>query len=211
VKVQATEGINEIQFGYMKRPTHRSRLYDADRFEVCNQRYTALADEGRGAALLNDCKYGISMHDNDLRLTLLRGATCPEMVADQGEHTFTYSFTAWEGSFLDAPVVHEAYSLNVPPQVITGQVADFSAFELDSFNVFIDTVKPARDQSGDLILRLYEAKRADTDCVLAINVPARSVHLCDMLENAQEELPMEQGCVKLHFGTFEVKTLRIKR
>jgi alpha-mannosidase len=211
VKVQATEGINEIQFGYMKRPTHRSRLYDADRFEVCNQRYTALADEGRGAALLNDCKYGISMHDNDLRLTLLRGATCPEMVADQGEHTFTYSFTAWEGSFLDAPVVHEAYSLNVPPQVITGQVADFSAFELDSFNVFIDTVKPARDQSGDLILRLYEAKRADTDCVLAINVPARSVHLCDMLENTQEELPMEHGCVKLHFGTFEVKTLRIKR
>jgi len=32
-----------------------------------------------------------------------------------------------------------------------------------------------------------------------------------MLENAMEELPTEDGSVKLHFGTFEVKTLRIAR
>ncbi len=51
VDVQAAEGINEIQFGYMKRPTHRSRLYDSDRFEVCNQRYSALCDESHGAAV----------------------------------------------------------------------------------------------------------------------------------------------------------------
>lgn len=72
VSVQASEGINEIQFGYLKRPTHRSRLYDSDRFEVCNQRYSALCDESHGAAVLNDCKYGISMKENALQLTLLR-------------------------------------------------------------------------------------------------------------------------------------------
>ena len=54
VAVQATEAINEIQFGYMTRPTHRSRLYDSDRFEVCNQRYSALCDASHGAAVLND-------------------------------------------------------------------------------------------------------------------------------------------------------------
>ena len=43
VAVQAEEGINEIQFGYVTRPTHRSRQYDKDRFEVCNQRYSACA------------------------------------------------------------------------------------------------------------------------------------------------------------------------
>lgn len=211
MNVQATEGINEIQYGYIKRPTHRSRLYDADRFEVCNQRYSALCDQGHGAALLNDCKYGISMHDNDLRLTLLRGATCPEMVTDQGIHEFTYSFTAWEGSFLDAPVVREAYDLNVPPVMVTGGAANFSAFELDADNVFIDAVKPAIDQSGDLIVRLYEAKKADTDCVLSINLPHREALLCDMLENPIEKLNEVESCVRLHFGTFEIKTLRIKR
>ncbi len=34
VNVYAEEGINEIQFGYIKRPTHRSRVYDKERFEV---------------------------------------------------------------------------------------------------------------------------------------------------------------------------------
>ena len=209
VDVQATEGLNEIQYGYMKRPTHRSRAYDKDRFEVCNQRWSALMDQSHGAAVLNDCKYGISMHGNDLRLTLLRAATCPELKTDQGEHTFTYSFTAWDGPFLHAPVVREAYALNVPARDVPGQTEDLGAFVLDEDNVFIDAVKPAEDRSGDLILRLYEAKKADTECTLAINLPVKSVQLCDMLEDPVEQLPLEDGCVRLRFGTFEVKTLRL--
>nr|AHF24654.1 putative alpha-mannosidase [uncultured bacterium Contig13] len=211
VDVQAAEGINEIQFGYMARPTHRSRLYDSDRFEVCNQRYSALCDQSHGAAVLNDCKYGISMNGNSLQLTLLRAAACPEMPADNGEHTFTYAFTAWEGSFLDSPVVREAYDLNVPLQAAPGHCPVFSAFRPDAANVFIDTVKPAEDGSGDIILRLYEAKRADTACRLALGIPAKSVFLCDMLETTREELPIHQHAVSLRFRTFEVKTLRIKR
>ena len=211
VAVQATEGINEIQFGYMNRPTHRSRLYDSDRFEVCNQRYSALCDENHGAAVLNDCKYGISMNGNALQLTLLRAAASPEMRADNGEHSFTYAFTAWEGSFMDSPVVREAYALNVPMQVAAGTVDGFSAFGVDAPNVFIDTVKPAEDGSGDIILRLYEAKRADTACELSVNIPARRVWNCDLMENRLEELPLEDGRVKLGFHTFQLRTLRIER
>ncbi|MBQ9008603.1 MAG: alpha-mannosidase, partial [Clostridia bacterium] len=210
VAVQATEGINEIQFGYMMRPTHRSRLYDSDRFEVCNQRYSALCDQNHGAAVLNDCKYGISMNGNALQLTLLRAAASPEMRADNGHHTFTYAFMAWEGSFMDSEVVREAYDLNVPWVVSGGSCASFSAFEVDAPNVFIDTVKPAEDGSGDLILRLYEAKRAEMTCRLSIRVPVRKVWTCDMLENRQEELPVNGECVSLDFHTFEVRTLRLE-
>ncbi|MBP3645585.1 MAG: alpha-mannosidase [Clostridia bacterium] len=211
VKVQATEGINEIQFGYMNRPTHRSRPYDIDRFEVCNQRYSALCDMSHGAAVLNDCKYGVSMNGNAIELTLLRAPAAPEMRADNGVHTFTYAFTAWEGSFIDSPVVDEAYDLNVPLQVAPGTLEGFSAFFVDEPNVFIDTVKPAEDGSGDVIVRLYESKKADTDCTLGINIPCGKVWACDMLENKLEELAVEEECVKLHFHTFEVKTLRIAK
>lgn len=211
VNVQATEAINEIQYGYMTRPTHRSRKYDSDRFEVCNQRYSALCDQSHGAAVLNDCKYGMSLHDNEMHLTLLRAPSAPEMRADNGQHSFTYAFTAWEGSFLDSPVVEEAYDLNIPMQVVPGACEAFSAFLVDVPNVFIDAVKPAEDGSGDIILRLYEAKKADTACTLGVNIPAREIWACDMLENKQALLPQEEGCVKLHFGTFEVKTLRIVR
>ena len=211
VAAKAAEGINEIQFGYMKRPTHRSRLYDSDRFEVCNQRYSAMCDENHGAAVLNDCKYGISMNGNALQLTLLRAAASPEMRADNGQHEFTYAFTAWEGSFMESPVVQEAYALNVPMQVKPGSLETFSAFSVDAENVFIDTVKPAEDGSGDIVLRLYEAKRADTACKLTVNVPAEKVWACDMLENKLEALPIVDGQVALCFHTFEVKTLRIER
>ncbi|MBO4377798.1 MAG: alpha-mannosidase, partial [Clostridia bacterium] len=211
VDVNANEGINEIQFGYMMRPTHRSRLYDSDRFEVCNQRYSALCDQHHGAAVLNDCKYGISMNGNAMELTLLRAAASPEMRADNGEHTFTYALTAWEGSFYESPVTEQAYDLNVPVQVVRGACPSFSAFRTDARNVFIDTVKPAEDGSGDIILRLYEARKADTVCSLHIGIPAAEVWLCDMLENRAEQLDMEDSKVRLQFGTFEIKTLRISR
>ena len=211
VTVRASEGINEIQFGYMKRPTHRSRLYDSDRFEVCNQRYSALCDETHGAAVLNDCKYGISMNGNALQLTLLRAAASPEMRADNGRHTFTYAFTAWEGSFMDSPVVRQAYDLNVPMVVANGTCAPFCAFEVDVANVFIDTVKPAEDGSGDVILRLYEAKRADTHCRLGVHLPFTRIWACDMLENPVEALDIHDGTVSLEFHTFEVKTVRMKK
>ena len=209
--VRAAEGINEIQFGYMKRPTHRSRQYDQDRYEVCNQRYSALADESHGFAVLNDCKYGISMLDNELQLTLLRAPASPEMRADNGKHTFTYSLLAWDGGFLQSPVTDEAYDLNVPPVTAAGACEPFSAFSMSVPNVYIDTVKPAEDGSGDLILRLYEAKNADTDCRLFLNIPCGKAWETDLLENRLEELAISGGAVSLHFHNFEVRTIRIER
>ncbi len=210
IAVRTDEAINEIQFGYIKRPTHRSRLYDQDRFEVCNQRYSALCDQNHGAAVLNDCKYGISQLDNELRLTLLRAAASPEMRADNGHHEFAYAFTAWEGTFFESPVVRDAYALNVPLRVINGACEPFSAFRVDADNVFIDTVKPAEDGSGDIIIRLYEAKKADTRCVLTISKPFGRAFVCDMLENIKEEAVIEKNSVSLSFHTFEVKTLRFQ-
>lgn len=207
--VAAEEGINEIQFGYITRPTHRSRQYDKDRFEVCNQRYSALCDQSHGAAILNDCKYGISMNGNALELTLLRAAASPEMRADNGTHRFTYAFTAWEGSFAESPVVEEAYKLNVPLNLAEGTCQAFSAFQTDRDNVWIDTVKPAEDGSGDIILRLYEAKKADVRCSVGLQIPAKEVWICDMLENKLTQLPVIDGSANLHFRAFEVKTLRI--
>ena len=115
VNVYAENGINEIQFGYLERPAHRSRPYDKERFEVCNHRYSAFCDGNSGAAVLNNCKYGISMNENSLELTLLRASAAPEMRADNKEHHFTYAFTAWEGSFMDSDVVRQGYEVNVKP------------------------------------------------------------------------------------------------
>ena len=99
----------------------------------------------------------------------------------------------------------------VPPVAAAGACAPFSAFSLSAPNVYIDTVKPAEDGSGDLILRLYEAKNADTACQLSLNLPCTKAWATDLLENKKEELPICNGTVSLHFHNFEVKTLRISR
>ena len=150
------------------------------------------------------------MDGNELQLSLLRAPAAPEMRADNGDHLFTYAFTVWEGSFGDSPVVEEAYKLNVPLGVAEGLCQTFSAFRLDRENVWIDTVKPAEDGSGDVIVRLYESKKADTRCRVAAQLPVRRVWLCDMLENPLEEISVEEGAVEIGFRPFEVKTLRME-
>ncbi len=210
VNVYAENGINEIQFGYMERPAHRSRPYDKDRFEVCNHHYSAFCDGVHGAAVLNDSKYGISMNGNALELSLLRASACPEMQADNRVHHFTYGFTAWEGSFADSDVVRQGYELNVKPEIYAGALETFSAAEIDQANVILDTMKPAEDGSGDVILRLYESKKAAVTAKVRCALGSRA-YLCDMLENVREEIPVENGEMTLAFGAFEVKTVRMKR
>ncbi|HIV91412.1 MAG TPA: alpha-mannosidase [Candidatus Eisenbergiella stercoravium] len=227
VNVYAENGINEIQFGYLERPAHRSRPYDQERFEVCNHRYSAFCDGNSGAAVLNNCKYGISMNGNSLELTLLRASASPEMRADNKVHHFTYAFTAWEGSFMDSDVVRQGYELNVKPYVAAGSGQDFSLLSIDRGNIILDIMKPAEDGSGDLILRLYESKKAAVTARIqfspellgagsALNggedcAPDCHVYACDMLENVTEELPVTDGALVLSFHPFEIKTIRISR
>ena len=207
--VFAENALHEMQFGYVERPTHRSHRYDQDRYEVCNHRYTALTDQGHGCAVLNDCKYGVSTEGGAISLTLLRASAAPEMQADNGLHRFTYAFESWEGAFRDAPVVRDGLRLNYPVDATAGTAPAQSLFSVDAGNVILDTVKPAEDGSGDLILRLYESKKCDTRFTLTTALPVKSAALCDMLEQPEADI---EPCssMQLHAGPFEIVTLRLK-
>jgi alpha-mannosidase len=209
VDIHANEAIHEIQFGHIRRPNHRSRPFDADRFEVANHKWTALAEENRGCAVLNDCKYGVNVLGNSINLTLLKSPLAPDMTADLGVQTFTYAFYAWDGCFADSGVVRESYDLNVPALSAPGDAGTASLFAVDTPNVIVEAVKPAEDGSQDIIVRLYEAKRMATRCTLTTTLPLGAVALTDMLENIQSVLPCEGGAIPLEFRPFEVKTVRL--
>ncbi|HNT76130.1 MAG TPA: glycoside hydrolase family 38 C-terminal domain-containing protein [Anaerolineae bacterium] len=209
VALHANEGIHEIQFGHIRRPNHRSRPFDADRFEVSNHKWSALAEENRGFAVLNDCKYGVNVLGDTLGLTLLKSALAPDMTADQGVQTFTYACYAWNGSFADCDVVREGYDLNVPAQVAPGDGGAASLFTVDAPNVVIETVKPAEDGSADVIVRLYESKRMATRGTLGTTLPVKAACLTDMLETPQGNLCVTDGQIALDFRAFEIKTVRL--
>jgi len=210
VDVHAHEAVHEIQFGHIKRPNHKSRQFDADRFEVSNHRWTALVEEARGFAVLNDCKYGVNVEANSVNLTLLRSPLCPDMNADKGRQEFTYALYVWTGCFMRSGVVREGYELNCPVRTSPGSAGERSLFSVDAPNVVIETVKPAEDGSDDIVVRLYEAKRTATRCTLSTTLPAKSAAETDMLEDVKQELGFADGGLTLEFRAFEVKTVRLR-
>ena len=210
VTVHANEGVHEIQFGHIRRPNHKSRPFDADRFEVCNHKWTALMEESRGCAVLNDSKYGVDVAGNSINLTLLKSALAPDMSADRGRQVFTYAFYAWNGPFAGSPLVREAYELNCAVTTAPGAAEERSLFAVDAPNVVIETVKPAEDGSPDIVVRAYEAKRTATRCTLTTSLRVVGAAQTDMLENVQRELPCEGAKIDLEFRPFEVKTVRLR-
>jgi len=217
VNIHTNEAINEIQFGYIKRPNHRSREFDNDRFEVSQYRYTAMQEGNQGVAVLNDCKYGVSQVDNSINVTLLRSPMGPDPVADQGTQEFKYAFYAWNGPFVSSNILAEAADINTPITISAGNSGTSSYFKVSDNNIVIDTIKAAEDGSGDIVLRMYEGLGAKTAATLSVK-GAISAATTNMLEeNAEsiEVLDCTCGCdykrkIELYFRPFEVKTIKLK-
>ncbi len=210
VCVHADHAIHEIQMSHVTRPNHRSRQYDADRFEVPQQKWTALAEGNRGAAVLNDCKYGVNVLANSINLTLLKAPKAPDMQADLGRQEFTYSLYTWNGSLADSGVVRQGYDLNIPPTVADGDGGHRTMIRIGDPDVILETVKPAEDGSGDLVVRLYESMRRHVETTVAFDLPVQSAHETDMLEEDGRPLELSDGAVALAFRPFEIKTIRLK-
>jgi alpha-mannosidase len=209
VNIHTNEALHEIQFGHLRRPNHRSRPYDADRFEVCNQKWSALLEPGCGVALLNDCKYGLSVKGNSLNLSLLKSPLAPDPTADRGVQTFTYALYVWNGSFAESNLVREAYELNCPVMILPGEAQSTSLLELDAPNTILETMKPAEDDSTDIILRIYECKGMATRSTLTTFLPVRAALQTDMLEAGGQSLSCYSGKIDLTFRPFEIKTVRL--
>lgn len=202
VNAYANEAIHEVQFGYVKRPVHRSYQTDKDRYEVCNHRYTALTDGAHGAAVLNDGKYGVNVVENEIRLTLLKSAMMPDQNADRGEQCFTYAFYPFAGPFTESDVPRQAARLNEPLVCCESDDGLGSVFLPDAKNIMVDTIKPADTRENALLIRAYEAMGKQTVCAFAVNPRISRVTETDMLEENEESV--NPACVR--FGSFEIKT-----
>ena len=219
VDVRATEATYQIQFGHVRRPTHRNTTWDVARFECCAHQFVDLAEHGYGVALLNDCKYGHDVHDGVIRLTCLKSPQAPDVNADQGEHVFTYALLPHADSFQSADVVRRAAELNNP--VIARLVepgagklpADRAAVRAGPAAVIADTLKPAED-GGERVIRLYESHGSHVNAKLSLDPPPRRVSIADLLEEpieADERAKLgDDGVIRLPMRPFEVVTLKVR-
>lgn len=225
--INSTRATYEIQFGNVERPTHRNTSWDTARFEVCAQRWVDLSEGRYGVSLLNDSKYGHDIHDNVMRLTLLKSGVHPDAQADQGLHRFTYSLLPHQGDWRDAQTMQHAYELNVPVQHVGArftspapgissahssepvQLAAYSFVYTDSSHVVIETVKPAEDGNG-LVVRLYEAYNQRGPGSITFETAIVSAQECNLLETAIGEATYQENTLYFQVRPFEIKTFRVR-
>ncbi len=211
VDVNAVEATYDIQFGNIKRPTHKNTSWDMAKFEVCGHKWADISEGGYGVSILNDCKYGHAIHDGNMALTLIKSGIEPNPTTDQEEHFFTYSILPHRGSWEEGETHNQAYMLNVPIYSAVGGSGgnrEQSLMDVSSDNVILETVKKAEDGQG-VIVRLYEYENRRNDVTISLDGDAKEVFECNLMEDIMGEIPVEDNSFTFPIKPFEIKTFKI--
>ncbi len=210
VAVHTDEATFDVQFGNLTRKTHQNTSWDVARFESCGQKWMDLSEGNYGVSLLNDCKYGHSVKDSDMALTLIKSGIEPNPVTDQEEHVFTYAIYPHTQGWRAAGTVAQAYKLNQPLLVQTGAQAgkNYSLASVDRSNVVIETIKQAESGEG-IVVRMYESENSLTKAKLTVNRPFEKAWICNLLEEKESEGHVEGNVIDVTLRPYEVVTVKI--
>ena len=211
VAVHTDEAAFDVQFGNLTRKTHRNTSWDVARFESCGQKWMDLSEGHYGVSLLNDCKYGHSVQDSNMALTLIKSGIEPNPTADQEEHVFTYAIYPHAEGWRAAGTVDEAYKLNQPLAAETN-AADADAYSfasVDRANVVLETVKMAEDGNG-IVLRMYESENALTKVKLTVNTAFEKAYICNLLEEIESEAAVHGKTIEVVLKPYEVVTVLVR-
>jgi len=202
VDVSETRATYEVPYGYIVRKTNGD--------EDPGQRWIDVSGTRNGSefglTIINDAKYGYSVSDNDLRISIARGAAYanhqPKVLdpkidhiwQDQGIQMFRMLLVPHRGTWQDSGIVRAAEEFMAAAAVIYQGIHPGSRPQADSFlavnapNVVISAIKKA-ENGDDLILRCYETA----------GTPA----------SASIDLRFAKRQWSGKFRAFEIKTLRV--
>ena len=203
----------DIQYGQIRRPTHTNTSWDSVQFEVCAHRYADLSTPEGGVALLNDGKYGHSIRDGVLELSLLRAPKWPDYTCDLGRQEFTYAVQPHQAALEASAVQSEAAQLNRPPACFAGEAPAGLAlpFRLDGKGFTLEVVKRG-EKSDDLYLRLVEnhGRHAQGALLFPADSPVPRVAISDAMEwNEEGTLPLQDGRCPFSLAPYQILTLKV--
>jgi alpha-mannosidase len=178
--------------------------------EVPTQKWVDVSDGKVGLALLNKTKYGHSMHDGDLRITLMRAAGDPDIYPNLGKFNISYALYPHEGDWKNGiwaegddfnnPVyAAEPPSLALAPRHAT-RPEEASFISLDVPGVVLSGFKKAED-GDELVVRLAEIEGKATTVNLTLPVEIKTARRLNLVE-----LPLDNVAKPTYNG----KTLQVK-
>lgn len=104
----------DISSGLCRRPIHTNTSWDQARLEVHGHKFVDMSETSFGVSILNDCKYGYTVRDQTIGLSLLRAPEFPWTGTDKRNHKFIYSLMCHDKPLTESNVFEEAYKLNTP-------------------------------------------------------------------------------------------------
>lgn len=212
VDIHTDEATFDIQFGNVTRKVHSNTSWDVARFESCGQKWMDLSEGHYGVSLLNDCKYGHSVKDGCMALTLIKSGTEPNPTTDQEEHYFTYALYPHAEGWRYGGTVQEAAKLNQPVYAVDGGVPSnqYSFASVDKKNIVLETIKQAEDGSG-MIIRMYECENAATKAFVTLGNASESfrVQECNLLEETIAPVEVTSNGFKVNLKPYEIKTYKL--
>lgn len=204
IDVLTREATYEIAFGNIKRKTTRNTSYEIAKFEVPYHRWVDVSEKDFGVSVINDSKYGCSVENSTIGLSIVRGAVLPDFFSDEGQHHVNFSILA-HGKDWQLQTLKHAILLNIGLISTSGRLKNLAEKLREKFEISDDVVMSAlkkAEDSEDLVVRFYEpfGKRA----AIELNSKARLVNILeDVIENVKNG--------KIPFKPFEIKTLMLER
>ena len=205
----------EIPYGAIQRPTTRDNSFEKARFEVPALRWADEGDGSHGFSLLNNSKYGYDAVGNVLRLSLLRGATWPDPVADQGTQVFDYAIYPHPGTWKAANTMARGWEFNYPLHAMQttshqGTLPPTHSFlSIDGTHVTLTALKKAED-SNALIARLFEWSGSPDKVTLTVPAGAKSATLVNLMEKPEgDPLVITDGKITVPIAAYQIQTVRI--
>ncbi|MFB7494469.1 alpha-mannosidase [Streptomyces sp. NPDC056161] len=199
-----------IPFGHTSHPP-------ADGAERPLQRWIHVGAAHWGVGFASDTPHGhdIVRRDRDdggtstvVRHTLLRAPRGPDPYADRGAHRFRH--TVRPGATA-GDAVEDGYLLALPLRPGTAAPAADPLVSTDHPDAVVESVKLADDRSGDVVVRLYEARGNAVRAALTVDFAVAAVCTTDLSEENAEPAPHAGSRIPLNLRPFEIRTLRITR
>ena len=123
----------------------------------------------------------------------------------------TYAIYPHGETWKAAQTVKKAYFLNQPAYAVMkgADKENYSFVSVNQSNVVIETIKAAEDGDG-VIVRVYESENARTKTVLNFGVDVVSAEECNLIEEKEQDVILNDNSLSFVMKPYEIKSFRIR-
>jgi alpha-mannosidase len=194
----------DLDAGYIERPTYKNTNFEKARFEVLGHRWVNISQPDFGVSIINNGKYGHSVDNNVIGLSLIKAGTYPDFFADEGFHEFSYAIVE-SSSVKDTIQIADNFNK---------RISALEKFDTKGFSVRIspDNFKILalkKLAQNTIVLRLAEV--VGTSGTLEIEIEnLKKAYFSNILEEVKEEISVKNNKIILEYEPFKIYTFICK-